>query len=135
MPVTGFAARYPSYELCLGKEQILFTQHFLAFDHVGMWNDALDGTHFDALRLIKMTNAFGAKFCVDFVKLYALIDCIVWTFRLANVAVDALIGNQQGHRYFLILSCILCTTSGLTNWLTSPPMDAISRTIVAETNM
>ena len=82
----------------LGEFQIFFVEYFFALDHFRVGNDAFDRTHFDALRLIKMTHAFGAKFWIDFVKLDALIDGIVRTFRLADVAVDALIGNQQSHR-------------------------------------
>ncbi len=119
----------------LGKSEIFFLQHVFAFDHLRVRDDALDRTHFDALRLIEMADTFGAQFGINLVELDALIDRVVRTFRLADIAVDALIGNQQGHFYFSSLSCIFCTTSGLTNWPTSPPMVAISRTIEAETNM
>jgi hypothetical protein len=119
----------------LGQFKIFFKEYFFALDHFRMGNDAFDRTYFDALRLVKMTNAFGAKFWIDFVKLDALIDRIVRTFRLADIAIDALIGNQQRHCYFLIFVFIFCTTNGLTNWLTSPPMVAISRTMLAETNI
>ena len=100
-----------------------------------MGNDALDRAHLDTLRMIEMADALGAKLGIDFVKLDALIDRFVRTLRLADVAIDALIGNQQSHGYFLILSFIFFTTIGLTNWLTSPPMEAISRTMLADTNM
>jgi hypothetical protein len=77
----------------LGDLQIFLVQRFLAFDYLGMRDDALDGAHFDALRLLKMANAFGAKFWIDLVELYALIDRAVRTFRLAHIAVDTLIGD------------------------------------------
>ncbi len=118
-----------------GQLKIFFPQHCLGLDHFRMRDDAFDWTHFDTLRLIKMSDAFGAKFGIDFVEFDALVYRVIRTFRFANVAIDALIGDQQRHIYFLIFPCIFSTTSGLTNWLTSPPMVAISRTMLAETNI
>jgi hypothetical protein len=96
MSLFGHASRGGRSRLgrSLGEFQIFFVQHVFALDHFRMGNDAFDRTHFDALRLIEMTDAFGAKFGINFVKLDALINCLVRAFRLANVAIDALIGDQ-----------------------------------------
>ena len=90
----------PRLGFSLGKFEILFVQHFFTLDYVGMRNDALDGTHFDALRPLEMADTFGAEFGIYFVELDALIDRAVRAFRLADIAVDTLIGDQKGHVIF-----------------------------------
>jgi hypothetical protein len=45
-----------------------------------------------------MADAFGAFVGMDFVDFYALVDRIIGALGLTHVAVDALIGNHQGHK-------------------------------------
>jgi len=45
-----------------------------------------------------MTDAFGAFHRVDLVIFDALVNCLVGAFRLADIAIDALIGDLQGQR-------------------------------------
>ncbi len=92
------AGTRPRLGFSLGKFEIFFVQHFLALDHFRVRNDARDRTDFNALRPLEMADTFGAKLRIDLVKLDTLIDCVIRTLRLANIAVDALIGDQQGHR-------------------------------------
>src|SRR5882757_7502708 len=44
-----------------------------------------------------MTDALGTQVWIDLVNLNALKDRLVRAFRLADVAVDALVGDLQGH--------------------------------------
>jgi hypothetical protein len=45
-----------------------------------------------------MADALGASQRLNLVDLLALVDCLVRALRLANVAVDAFISDQQGHQ-------------------------------------
>ena len=49
-----------------------------------------------------MANALGAPQRIDLVNLIALVDRAIGTLRLANIAIDALIGDQQGHGIRLV---------------------------------
>ena len=80
---------------------------------------------------------------IDHVDLRPLRDRVVRALGLADVAVDAFVGDHQRHRARLLASAALArpcafsraSTAGCTNDETSPPNFAISRTIVAEMNM
>ena len=69
---------------------------FLCFIVVGVPRYALHRADFDALRCIEMTNAFGAFHRVNLVIFDALVNGLVGAFRLADVAIDALIGDLEG---------------------------------------
>lgn len=60
------------------------------------WN-AFDRTHLLTLRLIEMADAFGAFVRVDHVDFRAHRDCVVRALGLADVTIDALVGNHQSH--------------------------------------
>lgn len=45
-----------------------------------------------------MADTFGALIRINLIDGVALRDCVVRALWLAHVAVDALIGNYQGHR-------------------------------------
>ena len=49
-----------------------------------------------------MTDALGAPQRIDLVNLLTRVDCTVGTLRFANIAIDALIGDQQGHGIRLV---------------------------------
>lgn len=59
--------------------------------------NAIHGTDFTALWGIKMADALGAFAGVNFVDLDTLINGIVRTLWLADVAIDALIGDFERH--------------------------------------
>lgn len=50
-----------------------------------------------ALRLIKMAHTLGAASRIDFIDLFAEINRIIRACRLADIAVNALIGDEQCH--------------------------------------
>ena len=63
----------------------------------GIEDDALDRTHLDTLRRFVVADAFGAERGRDLVDLPAFRDRPVRTDGLADVAVDAEIGDLEGH--------------------------------------
>ena len=65
---------------------------------VGVLRDALHRADLPALRRVEVPDALGAAFGVDHVDLGAHRDRAVRALGLADVAVDALIGDDQGHR-------------------------------------
>src|SRR5690606_36051754 len=113
--------------------------------------NAVDRAHLPALGLVEVPDAFGAAKRVDHVDLLAHRDRPVGALGLADVAVDALVGDDQRHRPFLrraalqafaAFSARSCaslrssqrSTGGATNCETSPSSSAISRTSVPEMN-
>src|SRR5471032_1921535 len=59
--------------------------------------NAIHRAHLLALRFVVVANAFGALVRVDHVDVDTHLDSVVRALGLAYVAVDALIGNEQGH--------------------------------------
>jgi hypothetical protein len=59
--------------------------------------DAGHRTQLHALRLVEVADAFGAAVGVDLVEVRPHADRGIRARRLADVAVDALVGDQQGH--------------------------------------
>ena len=76
---------------------VFLPQRFLALDVLRIDRDARHRADLHALRFVKMADAFGAFFGVDLIDLLAQINRFVRAFGLADVAVDALVGDQQGH--------------------------------------
>ena len=66
-----------------------------SFSVVEVQRNAIHRTHFNALRGIKMADAFGAFVRINFVNFDALINCAVRALWLTNVAIDALIRNLE----------------------------------------
>ena len=64
---------------------------------VGIERYAVHRADLHALGLVEMAHAFGAELRVYDVDLGALGDGAVGALRFANVAVDAFIGDDQGH--------------------------------------
>ena len=89
-----------------------------------------------ALGLVVMADALGAPRRVDDVDLLAHRDRLVRALGLADVAVDALVGDQQRHADSVPLPPGLrrsaASTAGCTKPPTSPPRAAISRTRLEE---
>ena len=65
------------------------------FSVSGVQRNAGDGAHRLALRLVEMSDAFGAQAGIDLVDLLALVDRLIRTHRLTDIAVDAFVGNLQ----------------------------------------
>jgi hypothetical protein len=64
---------------------------------IGIVRDAVDRADLDALRGLVVADALGAQLGVDDVDLVALGYRAVRALGLAHVAVDAFVGNHQGH--------------------------------------
>jgi hypothetical protein len=64
-------------------------------------------TNLHTLRLVKMAHAFGAFGRVDFVNFFAQINRLVRALRLTHIAVDAFIGDHQGHAWGSAKVCIV----------------------------
>src|SRR5262249_29294580 len=68
-----------------------------SLDHSGIHHDAVDGAHFYTLRYGEVADALRAARGLDAIDLLALRNRLVRAFGLADVAVDALVGDQQSH--------------------------------------
>jgi hypothetical protein len=55
-------------------------------------------TDLHTLGLIKVTHALCALVGIDFINFRAKVDRLIGAFRFADIAVDAFIGDHQGHR-------------------------------------
>ncbi|EKE18167.1 MAG: hypothetical protein ACD_10C00100G0001 [uncultured bacterium] len=64
---------------------------------VRILRNAIDRTDLHALRLVVVTDAFGALVGVDHIDLFPLGDCLIRALRFADVAVDAFVGDDQRH--------------------------------------
>jgi len=60
--------------------------------------NTIDRADFDALRPVEMAHALGAFARIDEVNFLALRNRTVRALRLANVAIDAGVGNHQRHK-------------------------------------
>jgi hypothetical protein len=69
-------------------------QLILGFAVLRMEGNAADRTHLLALRLVEVADALGAFIRIDFVNFGAHVDRVVWALRLANVAIDTVVGNH-----------------------------------------
>ena len=58
---------------------------------------AFDWANLHALRHVKMPHALGAKLRRDVIQLGTGVNRAVWAHGLANIAVDALVGDKKGH--------------------------------------
>jgi hypothetical protein len=66
----------------------------MIFRSIRIGNDALYWTHPHALGLVVMADTLGAVIGVDPVNRFAFGNGPIRAFGLANVAVDAFVGNQ-----------------------------------------
>ena len=66
--------------------------------------NASDRTHLYALRPVMMTNTLGAQIWMDLVNLDALKDRLIRAHRLADIAVNAQLGDLQGHTLSVLLA-------------------------------
>lgn len=69
-------------------------QLFFGFYYIRVKRDAINRTHFLALRRVEMADTFRAKIWVNHINLFALRNGTIRALWLANIAVDALVGNH-----------------------------------------
>jgi len=60
---------------------------------LGIERDAVDWANLLALWLVVMADAFGTEGRIDHIDLLTLRDGVIRALRLANITVDAFIGN------------------------------------------
>ena len=77
----------------------LHQQLLFGFRICGVLVDALDRTDHHALRLIKMTYAFGTPLRMNDVDVLTLRNCLVWTCRFTDITVDAKRIDDQCHGF------------------------------------
>ena len=63
----------------------------------GVDRNAGHRAHLHALRFVKMANALGASGGVDLVNDLAQVNGLVGAFGFAHIAIDAFVGDHQGH--------------------------------------
>jgi len=80
-----------------GKIEVLGIERVAALDNIRVVDDAVYRADFNALRGVKMADALGTQLRVYKVDVLALGDGAVRALRLAYIAVDALVGNEQRH--------------------------------------
>ena len=80
----GFSGR-ERHKLCL--------QLLGSFNKIEIQRNAIDRAYFAALRYIKMSDTLRAFQWINFVNFDAERNCLVGTLGLADIAIDALIGN------------------------------------------
>lgn len=128
-----------------GQDSVFGQQLFRGFAPGRIERNAGNRAHLLTLRFIEVADALGAFIGIDLVVLEAHRNCFVGTFGFADIAIDAVVGNQESHGASLanqaegganvaILLCSQRSTDGNTNFDTSPPSMAISRTMVPEIN-
>jgi hypothetical protein len=77
-----------------GEKFVLGLQLFRRFAPGWIEWNATDRTDLLALGLVEMADALGALVGIDLVDLGAHVNGVIWALGLANVAVDAFVGNQ-----------------------------------------
>jgi hypothetical protein len=76
---------------------VLLHQRLAAFRMFGIQRNAGHRADLHALRLVEVADAFGALVRVDLVEGLAHVDGIVRALGLADIAVDAFVGDHEGH--------------------------------------
>jgi len=90
-------ARMLRPSLLLGELQVFFLELFPGLRVCGILGDAFHRANSDALRGVEVTDALGAATRVDDIDLHALGDGLIRALRLADVAIDAFVGDHQRH--------------------------------------
>src|SRR5882672_1311366 len=94
-PVRGSGG---SLDRLLGQAQVPVVELLPRFRQCRVQRDAIHGADFLALRAVVVADALGAFVRIDLVDLFALENGVVRALRLAHVAVDAFVGDHQGHK-------------------------------------
>jgi hypothetical protein len=87
----------------VGELQVFLMELFPALRMFGIFGDAVHRADGDTLRCVEVANAFGATPGIDDIDLNALGDGLIGALRLADIAIDALVGDHQRHGKLLIL--------------------------------
>lgn len=82
------------------QKMVFAHELFPRFPMHGINRNAGHRAQLHALRLFKMANAFGAFVRIDDVDALAQRNSAIRALRLANIAIDAFIGDHQGHGLF-----------------------------------
>lgn len=81
-----------------GLQHVVFGEQRVGrFRVLRIGGNALDGAHLPALGFVEMADALRALGWIDHVDLRPHRNCVVRALRLAHVAIDALVGNHEGH--------------------------------------
>ncbi|MCY1416861.1 hypothetical protein D9M71_323780 [compost metagenome] len=80
-----------------GELQVLLHQLILAFDIGFVEGNAVDGADLLTLRLVVVADAFRAQVGIDHIDFLALGNRTVGALGFADVAVDAVVGDLEGH--------------------------------------
>jgi hypothetical protein len=80
--------------LCAGQRSVFGEQLFRRFAPGWIERNAGDRAHLLALRLVKVPNALGACLRVDLVVLEAHRNGFVGALGLADITIDAVVGDQ-----------------------------------------
>jgi hypothetical protein len=80
--------------LVAGQFLVLNPETVLAFNMSRVFGDAVYRADLDALRFVIVTDALGAFSGIDFIDFCALRNRLVRTLGLADVAIDALVGDD-----------------------------------------
>src|SRR5690606_7073231 len=92
---TGKTASGASGNLRFGQSRVFRKQLFMRLGVSGIEFDALDRTHLDALRFGVVADALRAQVGRYFVDVRTHGDRPVRTHRLADIAIDALVGDAE----------------------------------------
>jgi hypothetical protein len=76
---------------------VLLPQACLTFDPKRINRNAVHRTKLHTLRFVKVADAFSAFGRVNFVNLLPHVNRVIRAFGLTDIAVDAFIGDEQGH--------------------------------------
>jgi hypothetical protein len=72
-------------------------QRLFVLKVLGIDRNASDRTNLNTLGFVKVPYAFCALIGVDFINFWAEVDRLIGAFRFADIAIDAFVGDHQGH--------------------------------------
>jgi hypothetical protein len=76
---------------------VFFLQRLPTFGVLRILRDAGNRANLNALGLVKMAHAFGAQSGVDLIDTGPHENRLIGALRLTHIAIDALLGDHQGH--------------------------------------
>ena len=79
------------------KQPELAPQGLLVFDKRRVHRNTRDRTDLHTLRLVEVSDAFSTLVRIDFIYFRPKENRVVRALWLTNIAIDALIGNDQSH--------------------------------------
>ena len=83
---------------CLSRQALVFgLEFFTGFLVVGIQRDAVYRAYVNTLGCLIVTHALGTEIGVNFIDFFALRNGAIGAFGLAYIAIDAFVGDHQGH--------------------------------------